>query len=45
MEVEGLDKERLLDLLGGDNPLARNLAELGIGTNEGGTHYRCGARR
>ncbi len=34
VEVEGLDKERLLDLLG-DNPLARNLAELGIGTNEG----------
>jgi leucyl aminopeptidase (aminopeptidase T) len=32
--VEGPDKERLLALLG-DNPLARNLAELGIGTNEG----------
>ena len=34
VEVEGPDKERLLALLG-DNPLARNLAELGIGTNEG----------
>ncbi len=34
VEVEGPDKERLLDLLG-DNPLARKLAELGIGTNEG----------
>ncbi|MGI6128492.1 MAG: aminopeptidase [bacterium] len=32
--AEGPDQERLLAMLG-DNPLARNLAELGIGTNEG----------
>lgn len=31
--IEGPDKERLHALLG-DDPLARNLAELGIGTNE-----------
>jgi leucyl aminopeptidase (aminopeptidase T) len=33
VDVEGDASQRLLDLLG-DNPLARNLAELGIGTNK-----------
>jgi leucyl aminopeptidase (aminopeptidase T) len=32
VKAEGPDAERLLKMLG-DNPLARNLAELGIGTN------------
>ncbi len=33
VDVEGEHRQMLLDLLG-DNPLARNLAELGIGTNK-----------